>query len=87
MREIAVMVAFINGKLFQIVPDGIAAKSGKLRMGDRILSVNGEEIASYTHQEAVMALLKPADEITLNIQHDPLPEGFEVMSTDECILR
>lgn len=47
-------------------------------MGDRILSVNGEDIVSYTHQEAVMALLKPADEITLKIQHDPLPEGFEV---------
>lgn len=62
----------------QIVPEGIAAKSGKLRMGDRILSVNGEDITTYTHQEAVMALLKPVDEITLKIQHDPLPEGFEV---------
>lgn len=50
-------------------------------MGDRILSVNGEDITSYTHQEAVLALLKPANEITLKIQHDPLPEGFDVCIT------
>lgn len=48
-------------------------------MGDRILSVNGEDITTYTHQEAVMALLKPSDEIDLKIQHDPLPEGFQVI--------
>lgn len=59
--------------------DGIAGKSGKLRMGDRILNVNGEDITSYTHQEAVMTLLKQPDVITLKIQHDPLPEGFEVI--------
>ncbi|XP_072158237.1 protein lap4 isoform X14 [Bemisia tabaci] len=63
-----------------IVPEGIAAKSGKLRMGDRILAVNNEDISQYTHQEAVMALLKPTSEIILKIQHDPLPEGFRELT-------
>ncbi|KAJ9582199.1 hypothetical protein L9F63_003465, partial [Diploptera punctata] len=60
-----------------VVPGGIAAQSGKLRMGDRILKVNGEDITKSTHQEAVLKLLKPGDEIVLTVQHDPLPEGFQ----------
>ncbi|XP_065213379.1 protein lap4 [Planococcus citri] len=63
-----------------IVPTGIAAQSGKLRIGDRILSVNGEDITNYSHEEAVMALLKRSDEICLKIQHDPLPEGFQELT-------
>nr|CAD7392303.1 unnamed protein product [Timema cristinae] len=62
----------------QVVPGGIAAKSGKLRMGDRILQVNGEDITKLSHQEAVMLLLKHKDEIRLTVQHDPLPEGFQL---------
>ncbi|CRK92451.1 CLUMA_CG006014, isoform A [Clunio marinus] len=60
-----------------IVPEGIAAKCGKLRMGDRILKVNGSNVTSATHQEAVMELLRPCDDIVLTIQHDPLPVGFQ----------
>jgi protein scribble len=62
----------------QIVSNGIAALCGKLRMGDRILAVNGSDVTSATHQEAVMELLRPCDEIKLTIQHDPLPPGFQV---------
>lgn len=47
-------------------------------MGDRILKVNGTDVTSATHQEAVMELLRPGDEIKLFIQHDPLPLGFQV---------
>ncbi|PNF31126.1 hypothetical protein B7P43_G15522 [Cryptotermes secundus] len=60
-----------------VVPGGIAARSGKLRMGDRILKVNGEDVTKSSHQEAVQKLLKPGDEIVLTIQHDPLPEGYQ----------
>ncbi|KAJ6637155.1 Protein lap4 [Pseudolycoriella hygida] len=60
-----------------IVPGGIAANSGKLRMGDRILMVNGTDVKSATHSEAVMELLRPSDEIKLFVQHDPLPVGFQ----------
>lgn len=63
---------------FQMVPGGTAAKSGKLRVGDRILKVNGTDVTQATHQEAVMELLRPGDYITLTIRHDPLPDGYQV---------
>lgn len=61
-----------------MVPGGTAAKCGKLRVGDRILKVNGTDVTQATHQEAVMELLRPGDYITLTIRHDPLPDGFQV---------
>uniref|UniRef100_A0A182FMI8 PDZ domain-containing protein n=1 Tax=Anopheles albimanus TaxID=7167 RepID=A0A182FMI8_ANOAL len=60
-----------------IVAGGIAALSGKLRMGDRILKVNGTDVTQASHQEAVMELLRPCDDIKLTVQHDPLPAGFQ----------
>ncbi|XP_030757853.1 protein lap4 isoform X4 [Sitophilus oryzae] len=60
-----------------MVPGGTASNSGKLRVGDRILKVNSEDITKYTHQEAVMALLRPGDTITLTIRHDPLPDDYQ----------
>lgn len=55
-------------------------------MGDRILSVNGQDIREATHETAVMALLSKTDQMKLRIQHDPLPSGFQVgeMLTD-CV--
>lgn len=64
--------------VLQMVPGGTAAKSGKLRVGDRILKVNGADVTQATHQEAVMELLRPGDFITLTIRHDPLPDGYQV---------
>jgi hypothetical protein len=49
-------------------------------MGDRILKVNGEDVTKSSHQEAVQKLLKPGDEVVLTIQHDPLPDGYQVGS-------
>ncbi|XP_033230330.1 protein lap4 isoform X3 [Belonocnema kinseyi] len=60
-----------------VVLGGIAAESGRLRMGDRILKVNGTDVTKATHQEAVMELLRPGDSIILTVQHDPLPEGYQ----------
>lgn len=61
-----------------MVPGGTAASSGKLRVGDRILKVNGTDVTQARHQEAVMELLRPEDNITLTVRHDPLPEGYQV---------
>lgn len=61
-----------------MVPGGTAAASGKLRVGDRILKVNGTDVTQATHQEAVMELLRPGDSIVLTVRHDPLPEGYQV---------
>ena len=61
-----------------MVPGGMAAHSGKLRVGDRIMKVNGTDVTHATHQEAVMELLRPGDQITLTVRHDPLPDGYQV---------
>ncbi|XP_064104431.1 protein scribble homolog isoform X4 [Macrobrachium nipponense] len=61
----------------KITAGGAAHKTGKLRMGDRILSVNGADMTGATHQEAVMALLNPPNEIVLTVRHDPQPKGLK----------
>lgn len=43
-----------------------------------MLSVNGTSLVGASHHEAVMLLLQPGEEMTLSVQHDPLPAGFEV---------
>ncbi|XP_045767392.1 protein scribble homolog isoform X11 [Maniola jurtina] len=60
-----------------IVPGGVAARSGKLRMGDRLLKVNGHELVGATHRDAVQFLLQPGPTLTLTVRHDPLPPGFQ----------
>lgn len=59
------------------MPGGFAELSGKLRMADRILKVNGTDVTQATHQEAVMELLRPCDDKNLTVQHDHLPAGFQ----------
>lgn len=59
----------------QVQPRGVAARSG-LRVGDRILAVNGQDVRGATHQEAVSALLRPCLELTLLVRRDPPPPGL-----------
>ncbi|KAJ0177817.1 hypothetical protein K1T71_006690 [Dendrolimus kikuchii] len=63
-----------------IAPGGVAARSGKLRMGDRLVKVNGHELAGVTHREAVQRLLQPGPTLALTVRHDPLPQGFQELT-------
>lgn len=60
----------------KIVSDGAAAKTS-LRIGDRILSVNGKDISSASHMEAVNCLTTQSFEILLEVRHDPQPLGLQ----------
>ncbi|XP_050389394.1 protein scribble homolog isoform X6 [Patella vulgata] len=60
----------------KIVKDGAACKT-HLKIGDRILTVNGMDVTSATHQEAVMALIAPTHQIRLKVRHDPPPQGLK----------
>ncbi|CAL1294500.1 unnamed protein product [Larinioides sclopetarius] len=64
----------------KIVPEGAAAKTAKLKVGDRLLKVNGADVCQASHKDAVMALLAPTYEMTLTVRHDPLPQGWQVGS-------
>ena len=61
---------------------GGAASQTKLRIGDRILEVNGLDMTNATHTEAVHALTSSVssspNEVTLKIHHEPLPPGWKV---------
>uniref|UniRef100_A0A131XJU5 Putative leucine rich domain-containing protein n=1 Tax=Hyalomma excavatum TaxID=257692 RepID=A0A131XJU5_9ACAR len=61
----------------KIVPDGAASKCARLRVGDRLLKVNGVDVTKCTHQDAVMALLDPSYQVVLTVRHDPLPTGWQ----------
>ncbi|XP_076326321.1 uncharacterized protein LOC143233697 isoform X2 [Tachypleus tridentatus] len=61
----------------KINPNSIAAESGKLFVGDRLIKVNGVDIHKATHKEAVLTLLAPTHEMVLMVQHDPLPKGWQ----------
>ncbi|ELW63401.1 Protein scribble like protein [Tupaia chinensis] len=66
----------------KVLPRGLAARSG-LRVGDRILAVNGQDVRAATHQEAVSALLRPCPELSLLVRRDPPPPGMR----EVCIQR
>ncbi|ESO96699.1 hypothetical protein LOTGIDRAFT_174742 [Lottia gigantea] len=59
----------------KIVKDGAACKTN-LKIGDRILAVNGKDVTRATHQEAVMELIAPTHQIKLQVRHDPPPQGL-----------
>ncbi|XP_041465950.1 protein scribble homolog isoform X4 [Lytechinus variegatus] len=59
----------------KIVPNGSAA-STNLRVGDRLLMVNGKEMKDATHQYAVNTLLSNSQHIHLVVRHDPPPKGL-----------
>ncbi|XP_077872628.1 protein scribble homolog isoform X1 [Ictidomys tridecemlineatus] len=59
----------------KVLPRGLAARCG-LRVGDRILAVNGQDVREATHQEAVSALLRPCLELSLVVRRDPPPPGM-----------
>uniref|UniRef100_A0A452SKB7 Protein scribble homolog n=1 Tax=Ursus americanus TaxID=9643 RepID=A0A452SKB7_URSAM len=65
----------VPGPWGSVLPRGLAARSG-LRVGDRILAVNGQDIREATHQEAVSALLRPCLELVLLVRRDPPPPGM-----------
>ncbi|XP_078086310.1 protein scribble homolog [Mustelus asterias] len=66
----------------KVIRDGLAARTG-LRVGDRILEVNGIDLRHATHQEAVMALLSNQQEIRLLVRRDPPPPGMQEVRIDK----
>ena len=63
---------------------GQAARTGKIRIGDRLLAVNGVDVTKASHKDAVNALLEPPNEVTLTVLHEPLPKGWQVNLLDYC---
>ncbi|XP_058688312.1 protein scribble homolog isoform X30 [Poecile atricapillus] len=67
----------------KVIPRGLASRSG-LRVGDRILEVNGIDLRHATHQEAVNALLSNAQELTMVVRRDPPPPGMQEICIEKA---
>jgi protein scribble len=63
----------------KITAGGAADASKKLRLGDRILAVNGQNVRHSTHQQVVQWLVSQQGDIELLVQHVPQPAGLEVI--------
>lgn len=60
----------------KIVPDGPASRT-PLRVGDRLLRVNGVDVTRVSHDECVDELKRHADQVDLVVAHDPQPPGLQ----------
>lgn len=60
----------------KIVPDGPASRTS-LRVGDRLLRVNGVDVTMLSHDECVDELKRNANQVTLTVSHDPQPPGLQ----------
>lgn len=50
-----------------MLEDGIAFKDGRIKRGDRIVSVNGKSLSGLTNKEALLVLKNAGDNVTLKL--------------------
>jgi len=55
-----------------LVPNGAAANSARIRIGDRVISVNSITLTSVTHKQAVEALRNASTPVTLVMERGEL---------------
>lgn len=63
-----------------VIAGGAAANSGRIRIGDRILSVNGVDVSSSTHEGAIKLLVTSGDPLKVLIRHEPPPDGLKELT-------
>uniref|UniRef100_A0A0X3PSF0 Leucine-rich repeat-containing protein 1 n=1 Tax=Schistocephalus solidus TaxID=70667 RepID=A0A0X3PSF0_SCHSO len=69
-----------SGIFVSHITDGGVAKQTGLRVGDRILRVNEQDIRDASHDEAVQALIAHHENITLEIRRDLPPSGLRELN-------
>ncbi|XP_014812821.1 PREDICTED: disks large homolog 4-like, partial [Calidris pugnax] len=68
-----------------ILAGGPADLSGELRKGDQILSVNGVDLRSATHEQAAVALKNAGQTVTIIAQYKPEGEAlFDYDKAKDC---
>lgn len=60
----------------KIVANGAASRTN-LRVGDRILKVNGVDVTKASHDEAVDELKRNREQVLLTVRHEPQPKGLQ----------
>lgn len=67
----------------KIVKEGPASRTG-LRVGDRLLKVNGIDVTHMSHDECVDELKRNAAQVTLLVSHDPQPNGMQEITLQKA---
>lgn len=62
----------------KIASGGLAAQTGRISIGDRLLAVNNVDVTGVTHNEVVNTLVNATKPVTLRIRHEQLPSGWRV---------
>jgi C-terminal processing protease CtpA/Prc len=57
--------------ILRIADDGVAYKDGRLRVGDEILEINGEDTADMRHTEAISLIKRGGDYVRLKVIRPP----------------
>lgn len=70
----------------KIIPGGAAARDGRLLEGDKIISVDGTQMGSLKHADAVHVLRNARDTVTLEVYHSP-PELLNQQVTSLLLKR
>lgn len=60
----------------KIVQEGAASKTN-LRVGDRLLKVNGIDVTQMSHDDCVEELKRNMQQVILLVSHDPQPSGMQ----------
>ncbi|XP_025414266.1 multiple PDZ domain protein-like isoform X4 [Sipha flava] len=70
--------------IHEVYPDGAAAKDGRLRSGDQLLEVNGENFRNITHTAALGVLRQTPAKVTMVVLRDEscIPDENGTESTD-----
>ena len=67
-----------TGALVQeVVPGGPAEKAG-IKKGDLIKKIDGQQVQDPTDVSAVIALKKPGDSVSIEVERNGLTQGFDV---------
>lgn len=53
--------------IHEVYPDGAAAKDGRLRSGDQLVEVNGEDFRSITHTKALGVLRQTPAKVCISL--------------------
>lgn len=73
----------VGTRVQNLAPGGAADKSGKVRIGDRILMANGLDLSQASTAE-VVACLSMNRSVTLILEEDPTPLGSESISPSKA---
>ncbi|XP_050519840.1 multiple PDZ domain protein-like [Daktulosphaira vitifoliae] len=70
--------------IHEVYPDGAAAKDGRLRPGDQLVEVNGEDFRNITHVKALSVLRQTPSKVSMVVLRDESCVTVEngIVSTD-----